>query len=332
MSSGAAAGIGRCWTARAAMEATSMSGWFTTAGWSCSCTASTWSTTTGGSAIPRRARTATASRSGSNSMTSTPPFGERRRSGPMWYGRRTATRRTAPAAPTTASSGCATRTATWWCWRVRTASRPGPIRASPNSPAGAQCVVAHARERANHPASSPCSHGTTRRRVPPMPPPEIAHSASDDLGAIAIACRRTRKRGSGLSCGDDFADPAFRAALEQGDDVLAHPGTAHLARDAIGVFCARKGEYQHQVLLADHRDVGSDPAGIDDALDDVLQLVSSRLRERVAQAQVVDDDMHAADATGASDAERGVLSSTEGMLSPRGSGDSPAELGPVIAS
>src|SRR5829696_3718873 len=157
-------------------------------------------------------------------------------------------------------------------------------------------------------------------------------SSKSSASSSATAGRRTRKRGSGLSCGDDFADAAFRAALEQGDDVLAHPGTAHLARDAIGVFCARKGEYQDQVLLADHRDVGSDPAGIDDALDDVLQLVSSRLRERVAQAQVVDDDMHAADATGASDAERVVLSSTEGMLSPRGSGDSPAELGPVIAS
>jgi hypothetical protein len=36
------------------------------------------------------------------------------------------------------------------------------------------------------------------------------------------------------------------------------------------------------VLLAHHRDLRGDPAGIDDALDDVLQLVSSGLRERVA--------------------------------------------------
>src|SRR3954453_19825115 len=73
-----------------------------------------------------------------------------------------------------------------------------------------------------------------------------------------------------------MTSPALRTALEQRDDVLAHPGTAHLARDAIGVFHARKGEYQDQVPLADHRHVRSDPAGIDDALDDVLQLVSSR--------------------------------------------------------
>ena len=52
-------------------------------------------------------------------------------------------------------------------------------------------------------------------------------------------------------------------------------------------------------MLADHRDVRSDRTGVDDALDDVLQLVGSRLRERVAQTQVVDHDVQDADATDA---------------------------------
>jgi hypothetical protein len=66
------------------------------------------------------------------------------------------------------------------------------------------------------------------------------------------------------------------------------------SRAMISVFRAGKGEYQDQVPLADHRDVGSNPAGIDDALDDVMQLLGRRRRERVSQVQVVDDDNHSA--------------------------------------
>jgi hypothetical protein len=44
------------------------------------------------------------------------------------------------------------------------------------------------------------------------------------------------------------ARTAPRAALQKRHDVLAHPGAAHLERDAIGAFRAREVEYQDRVL------------------------------------------------------------------------------------
>jgi len=71
-----------------------------------------------------------------------------------------------------------------------------------------------------------------------------------------------------------------------------HPGTAHLARDAIGVFRAREGKYQDQVLLADHREF---------------------FRERIDQAQTYDEYIRMLDgSSGASPVSRGVGSIAPG--------------------
>jgi len=70
-----------------------------------------------------------------------------------------------------------------------------------------------------------------------------------------------------------MTSPTLRSLpmFERRNDVLAHPGTARLPRDANRRRPRWKREDPGHVALVDHRDLRSEPAGIEDGLDDVLQ-------------------------------------------------------------
>ena len=69
---------------------------------------------------------------------------------------------------------------------------------------------------------------------------------------------------SGFSRGDHFADAALGVASEERPDVLSHPWSAHVARNAIRVFRPGELEDQDQMSLIDLRDASRERACIDD--------------------------------------------------------------------
>ena len=69
---------------------------------------------------------------------------------------------------------------------------------------------------------------------------------------------------SGFSRGDHFADAALRVAGEERSDVLSHPRSAHIARDAISVFSRGELEDQDQMRLINLRDTSRERTCIDD--------------------------------------------------------------------
>jgi hypothetical protein len=99
---------------------------------------------------------------------------------------------------------------------------------------------------------------------------------------------------SGLSGGDNFADAAFRIACEKRHDVLAHPGPANIACDSIRVFRLGEQEDQDEMPVIDLRDLSRERARIDDKPHSFPRCLRGRVGERVAQVQVIDDDMHEA--------------------------------------
>jgi hypothetical protein len=68
----------------------------------------------------------------------------------------------------------------------------------------------------------------------------------------------------GFSRGDHFADAALGVASEQRPDVLSHPWSADLARNAIRVFRPGELEDQDQMGLIDLRDASRERTCIDD--------------------------------------------------------------------
>ena len=109
---------------------------------------------------------------------------------------------------------------------------------------------------------------------------------------------RWRKRvssSSGLSGGEHFPDAAFRVAREERRDVLAHPRSSDLARNAIRVFRQGEPEDQDQVRIVNLCEVSREPAGIDNTLHSLPRCLHRRIRYWIAQMEVVDDDMHKPD-------------------------------------
>ena len=80
-----------------------------------------------------------------------------------------------------------------------------------------------------------------------------------------------RSHRSRLSRGDDLADAAFGASRKKGHDVLAHPWTAHLPRNAIRVLLGGELQDKDQVTLVDLDDAGGKPARRHDTLNDLRQ-------------------------------------------------------------
>ena len=77
--------------------------------------------------------------------------------------------------------------------------------------------------------------------------------------------------------------------------MLSHPRSAHIARDAIRVFSRGELEDQVQMCLIDFRDTSRERTCIDDKLHTLPRCLHGGIADRVPEAEMVDDDVHAAD-------------------------------------
>lgn len=100
--------------------------------------------------------------------------------------------------------------------------------------------------------------------------------------------------------GDDFADAPLGVAGKERPNVLSHPGPADFACDAIRILGGCELEDQDQVRLIDLRDAGSECPCIDHELHPLSRRLDGRVRHRLAEMEVVGDDVHQVDATGSS--------------------------------
>jgi hypothetical protein len=128
------------------------------------------------------------------------------------------------------------------------------------------------------------------------------------LGAGTQSCLHVLLRGhsgtlaqasdaqSGFSRGDHFGDASLGAAGEQRRDVLPHPGSANLARNAIRVLRCRELQDQDQMRLIDLRDSRREGARIDHELHPLPRRLDSRIGHGLAQTEVVDDNVQGVDA------------------------------------
>jgi hypothetical protein len=100
---------------------------------------------------------------------------------------------------------------------------------------------------------------------------------------------------SGLRRRDDLADAAFRVAVQERHDVLAHPRSANVAGDPGGIFGAVEHEDQNEVPVIDLGHLSGTGTGVDNTAHCVPRLLDELRRHRVAQMKMVHDDVHGAD-------------------------------------
>ena len=77
--------------------------------------------------------------------------------------------------------------------------------------------------------------------------------------------------------------------------MLSHPRSAHIARDATRVSSRGELEDQDQMCLINFRDTSRERTCIDDKLHTLPCRLHGDVGDRVPEAEMVDDDVHAAD-------------------------------------
>jgi hypothetical protein len=92
--------------------------------------------------------------------------------------------------------------------------------------------------------------------------------------------------------GDDLANATFRLPSQQRHDVLAHPRSANLTSDSVGVFWTIEHEDENEVPAVDFGNVGGPATGVYDTLHGFLRALDDLLRNWITQVQVVYDDVH----------------------------------------
>ena len=74
--------------------------------------------------------------------------------------------------------------------------------------------------------------------------------------------------------------------------MLPHPRSANLARDAIGVVGSRELQDQDEVPVIDLRNTRGERSRIDNKPHSLTCRLHGRLRHRLSEAEVVDDNVH----------------------------------------
>lgn len=74
--------------------------------------------------------------------------------------------------------------------------------------------------------------------------------------------------------------------------MLPHPGSSDISCDSTGVLDRGEQENEDEMRLVDLHDVSREPTPVDDLLHHVLRGANLLLRKRIAEAQMVDDDVH----------------------------------------
>src|SRR5437762_7164597 len=90
-----------------------------------------------------------------------------------------------------------------------------------------------------------------------------------------------------LSRSDDFADAAFGVAVEERCEVVAHPGAADFACDAISVLWRVEVEQQDEVRVVDLGHAGCEPACVDHLSRRVLECFPGRVGHGIAKVEVM---------------------------------------------